>query len=233
MVELNKEGIEIANKRSLRYILKRLMTQGLTARRKVLIWGKLISSNFWRVLMKLILLVKRKQQQMLKMKMQTKMRTLLQKPMLVMRMNSKILMMQVNPYCECWVCQRKLACHVRRAYYVRSWKWGDKLGRAVKGIKLSYVSLMHQITEAKSAEYDENCIVKSVVRAIATSLTLRNILEAVHNLTLKKLMQFLETHHDKRNTTKLSSKLTPLTQLPEEVAYSFVIDAMSYVGRFY
>lgn len=82
---------------------------------------------------------------------------------------------------------------------------------------------MRQITEIKSAGYDEDDIVNIVIRAIAPSLTLRNVLETTHNLTLKKLMLLTEVHYDERNATDLYSKLAPLTQLPEETPYSFVM----------
>ena len=55
------------------------------------------------------------------------------------------------------------------------------------------------------------------------SLTLRNVLETTPHLSLKKLMQYLEAHFDERSTTDLFSKLTSITQLPEESAYLFVM----------
>ena len=45
-----------------------------------------------------------------------------------------------------------------------------QIGEGCKRDKLSYVSLMHQITEAKSTIYDKDDIVNSVIRAMATSL---------------------------------------------------------------
>ena len=89
--------------------------------------------------------------------------------------------------------------------------------------KISYVSLMHQINEAKLSGYDEEDIINSAIRAMTPSLTLRNILETTPHLSLKKLMRYLEMHFDKRSATDLCSKLTSMTQLPEESAYSFVM----------
>ena len=54
--------------------------------------------------------------------------------------------------------------------------------------KISYVSLMHQINEAKLSSYDEEDIINSVIRAMTASLTLRNVLETTPHLSLKKLM---------------------------------------------
>ena len=55
------------------------------------------------------------------------------------------------------------------------------------------------------------------------SLTLKNILETTPHLSLKKLMQYLEVHFGERSATDLCSKLTSMTQLSEESAYSFVV----------
>ena len=55
------------------------------------------------------------------------------------------------------------------------------------------------------------------------SLTLRNILETTPHLSLKKLMWYQEMHFDKRSATDLCSKLTLMTQLPEESAYPFLM----------
>ena len=89
--------------------------------------------------------------------------------------------------------------------------------------KISYVSLMHQINEAKLSSYDEEDIINSVIRAMTASLTLRNVLETTPHLSLKKLMQYLEAHFDERSATNLCSKLTSISQLSEESAYSFLM----------
>ena len=41
----------------------------------------------------------------------------------------------------------------------------------------TYVSLIHQINEAKAAGYDQDEIVNGVIRAMVPSLTLRNVLK--------------------------------------------------------
>ena len=67
---------------------------------------------------------------------------------------------------------------------------------------------------------DEN-IVNDAIRALTSNLTLRNVLDAASNLTLGRLLHFLEAHFNERNTTDLWSKLT--SQLPEQSSYSFVL----------
>ena len=74
----------------------------------------------------------------------------------------------------------------------------------------------------KSSGYDEEDIINSAIRAMTPNLTPRNVLETTPHLGLKKLVQHLETHFDEKSATDLSSNLTSLTQLPEEIAYSFV-----------
>ena len=82
---------------------------------------------------------------------------------------------------------------------------------------------MHQIDEVQEAGYEESEIVRSVIRAMIPSLTLRNVLESTPNLSLNQLLQYLEAHFDERNATDLCSKLTSMVQLPEESEYQYVM----------
>ena len=97
------------------------------------------------------------------------------------------------------------------------------IGDAGQKEKLTYVSLMHQINEAKAAGYEEDEIVNGVIRAMVPSLTLRNVLETTADLNLERLLSFLEAHFDEKSTTDLWSKLTSMAQSPEESSYSFVL----------
>ena len=96
-------------------------------------------------------------------------------------------------------------------------------GEAGQKEKLTYVSLMHQINEAKAAGYDQNEIVNGVIRAMVPSVTLRNVLETTTDLNLDRLLSFLEAHFEEKSTTELWSKLTFIAQSPEESSYSFVL----------
>ena len=79
---------------------------------------------------------------------------------------------------------------------------------------------MHQIDEEQEAGYEESEIASSVIRAMIPSLTLRNVLESMPNLSLNQLLQYLEAQSDLRNASDLCSKLTSMSQLPEESEYS-------------
>ena len=96
-------------------------------------------------------------------------------------------------------------------------------GEAGQKEKLTYVSLMHQINEAKAAGYDQNEIVNGVIRAMVPSVTLRSVLETTTDLNLDRLLNFLEAHFEEKSTTELWSKLTFIAQSPEESSYSFVL----------
>ena len=98
-----------------------------------------------------------------------------------------------------------------------------QIGEVGQKDKISHVSLMHQINKVKSSGYDQEDIINSVIRAMTPNLTLRNVLETKLHLSLKKLMQYLEAHFDERSATNLCSKLTSITQLLEESAYSFIM----------
>ena len=50
------------------------------------------------------------------------------------------------------------------------------IGEAGEKEKLTYVSLMHEINEAKATGHDQYEIVNGVIRAMVPSLTLRNVL---------------------------------------------------------
>ena len=78
---------------------------------------------------------------------------------------------------------------------------------------------MHQIDEAQEAGYEESETVSSVIRAMISSLTLRNALESTPNLLLNQL----EAHFDERNTSDICSKLTSMVQLLEESEYQYVM----------
>ena len=82
---------------------------------------------------------------------------------------------------------------------------------------------MHQINEAKSAGYDQDEIVNEVIRAMVSSLTLRNVLETTIDLNLDRLLSFLEAHFEEKSTIDVWSKLTSMAQSLEESSYSFVL----------
>ena len=118
---------------------------------------------------------------------------------------------------------RELGVLKKTSLLRKDFKIKDQIGEVGQRDKISYVSLMHQINEAKLSSYDEDDIINSVIRAMAPSLTLRNVLETTPHLSLKKLMQYLEAHFDERSATDLCSKFTSMTQLPKECEYSFVM----------
>ena len=82
------------------------------------------------------------------------------------------------------------------------------IGEASQKEKLTYMSLMHQISEA--AGYDQDEIVNGVIRAMVPSLTLRNNLETTTDLNLDRLLSFLEVHFEEKSTTDLWSKFTSM-----------------------
>ena len=77
------------------------------------------------------------------------------------------------------------------------------IGEAGQKEKLTYVSLMHQINEAKAAEYDQDEIVNGVIRAMVPCLTLRNVLETTTDLNLDRMLSFLEGYLEEKSTTDL------------------------------
>ena len=101
------------------------------------------------------------------------------------------------------------------------------IGEAGQKDKLSYVRLPKQIEEGKGKSYSDKEIVNAVIKAITPGLYLRNVLETTDNLTLDRLMKFLQSHFVERNTLDLSQHLTSLTQGQQESATQFIYRAMS------
>ena len=58
---------------------------------------------------------------------------------------------------------------------------------------------------------------------MSPNLTLRNVLETTSNLSLQRLLQFLESHLEEKSATDLSGKLTSMIQVPEEPEYSYIM----------
>ena len=58
------------------------------------------------------------------------------------------------------------------------------------------------------------------------SLTLRNVLESMLNLSLNQLLQYLEAHFDEQNATDLFSKVTSMVRLQEESEYQYVMSCV-------
>ena len=54
-------------------------------------------------------------------------------------------------------------------------------------------------------------------------LTLKNVLETTSNLSLQRLLQFLEFHFEEKSATDLKEKLNSMIQLPGESEYSYVM----------
>ena len=103
----------------------------------------------------------------------------------------------------------------------------DFIGEKGQKDKLSYTSLLKQIEEGRDKGYSDKEIVNAVLRAIAPGLYLRNVLETTKNLTLSRLMKFLQSHVVERNTTDLCQHLSSITQGSQETATQFVYRAMS------
>ena len=58
---------------------------------------------------------------------------------------------------------------------------------------------------------------------MAPNLRLRNVLETMTDLTLARLMSFLEAHFEEGSAPDLCGRLTSMSQLSEESTYQFII----------
>ena len=62
-----------------------------------------------------------------------------------------------------------------------------QIGEAGQKRKLTYVSLMHQIKQARLTGYTDQEVINAVISSMVPGLTLRTVLETTPNLTLDRL----------------------------------------------
>ena len=62
-----------------------------------------------------------------------------------------------------------------------------QIGEAGQKHKLTYVSLMHQIKQARLTGYTDQEVINTVISSMVPGLTLRTVLETIPNLTLDRL----------------------------------------------
>ena len=86
----------------------------------------------------------------------------------------------------------KLSVLKKTSLLKKEFRVEGSIGEVGQKEKHTYVSLMHQINEAKAAGYDEDVIVNGVIRAMVPSLTIGNALETTTDLSLDRLLSFLE-----------------------------------------
>ena len=91
-----------------------------------------------------------------------------------------------------------------------------------------YISLLKQTEEGRDVDYSDKEILNAVLQAITPGLYLPNVLETTGDLTLSRIMKFLQSHFVERNTTDLCQHLSSITQGSQETATQFVYRAMSF-----
>ena len=114
-----------------------------------------------------------------------------------------------------------------RSAFQREFKIKGAIGDVGQRDKLSDISLLKQIEEGQGKGYSDKDIVSAVLKAITPGLYLRNVLETTENLTLNRLMKFLQSHYVENSTTDLYQALTSLAQSPQESSIQFTYRAMS------
>ena len=82
---------------------------------------------------------------------------------------------------------RKLGLLGKTGLLRKELKIRGPVGEAGQKGTLRYIRLMHQIKNAQQAGYEESEIVSAVIGAMIPSLTIRNVLETVSNLSLVQL----------------------------------------------
>ena len=98
----------------------------------------------------------------------------------------------------------------RRSAFQREFKIKGAIWEVGQRDKLSYISLLKQIEEGQAEDYSDKDIVSAILKVITPGLYLKNVLETTENLTLDRLIKFLQSHDVERSTTDLYQALTAL-----------------------
>ena len=114
-----------------------------------------------------------------------------------------------------------------RSAFHKDFKIRGFIGEKGQKDKPQYINLLKQIEEGRDKGYSDKEIVNAVLRAITPGLYLRDALETTENLTLSRLMKFLQSHFVERNTIGLCHHLSSITQGSQETTTQFVYLAMS------
>ena len=80
------------------------------------------------------------------------------------------------------------------------------IGNAARKDWLSSVSLSRHINDGRRAGYSEKEIIVGVLKSMARSLQLRNVLETMTDVTLERSMSFLQAHFEQGNAPDLCRK---------------------------
>ena len=115
----------------------------------------------------------------------------------------------------------------QRSAFHKDFKIKGFIGEVGQRDQLSYISLLKQTEEGIEKGYLDKEIVNALLRAITSGLYLRNVLETAEDLTLGRLMKFLQSQLVERNTTDLCQHLSSVTQGSQELSTQFVYRAMS------
>ena len=136
-------------------------------------------------------------------------------------------MMKPRVHCQVSLYSLLVAAGVddERSAFLKDFKIRGFIGEKGQKDKFYYISLLKQIEEGRDKGYSDKEIVNAVIRATTPGLYLRNVLETTGNLTLSRLMKFLQSHFVERNTTDLCQYLSSITQGSQETATQFVYRA--------
>ena len=108
----------------------------------------------------------------------------------------------------------------------RQFKINGQIGEHEQKDKLSYTSLVRQISAGVEQQYTEREIVDGIIRAITPGMVLRSYLESHKDLSLERLKKILRSHYGVKDTTELYQTLASLCQNPKETPSAFLMRAL-------
>jgi len=108
----------------------------------------------------------------------------------------------------------------------RQFKINGQVGEPGQKDKVSFTSLVRQMTNGQMQGYSECEIVDGVIRAITPGLVLRNYLETYKDLPLDQLKKILRSHYGVKNTAELYQNLAAICQEYKEPPQAFLMRAL-------
>ena len=110
---------------------------------------------------------------------------------------------------------------------LRELKLSGTIGKPGQKGKLTYSSLLSQIKNAIKRGFDDGEICAAVVRCIDPNSALRNYLEEIDDLTVKKLIPTLQSHFQEKNATSLYNQMNNAVMSGEDTELSFCMELMA------
>ena len=110
---------------------------------------------------------------------------------------------------------------------LREFKINGKIGQLGEKDRLSYTSLIFQISNGQKKGYSEDEICEAIVKSMCADLPIKTYLEGQVDLKLKTLAKLLRIHFHEQDAAAVFQSLSSARQAHNESPYNFVVRLMN------